>query len=94
NHDNLVTATISLSQMAMTVQRLDAMRRAQAEQSPILPCPFFMRNPLNGDSIKDKWAVFLNTPAPDQESEAGAREFTIALPNGRDQIELASALSI
>lgn len=94
NHDNLVTATIAVSQMSLTARRLDELREAQEAQSPIQPCPFFMVNPLNGDTIRDRWGVFLNKPAPSQEAEPGSREFNIALPNGREQIQLSRNIQV
>lgn len=92
NHNRLVTATLTLSEMSKTVKRLDALIKAQRSQSPIEACPFFMRDTINGDTISEEFAVFMNQPAPSKEAEAGSREFQIWLPNARDKILLGTEM--
>lgn len=94
NHDKLVVATIAVSQMALVNKRLDAIRQVQQDQKPIEPCPFFLANPLTGDKVKDRWCVVRNVPPPDQEAEAGSREYNLILPNARDQIEHGADISV
>lgn len=97
NHNQIVEVTLTLSEMAQTVRQLDALRKEQQDlvsQQPVVECPFYMKDLINGDEVSDEYARFKNQPSPSKESEAGDREFTLVLPNARDSIELASNINV
>lgn len=94
NHDELVMATITISEMSVVTRRLAALLDLQRDQSPIEPCPFFLKDTINGDQIEDEYGVFMTLPTPDKSSEAGGREFQLALPNARDKIQLATNIQV
>jgi hypothetical protein len=94
NHNERVEMTLSLSEMARTTQRLFGLLEAQLDQAPIQPCPVFMKDKINGDQIEEQYGLFTNKPPPSKAGEAGAREFSLLLPNAREQIDLAPSIQV
>lgn len=94
NNNKVVFANITLRENAKSVRRLFELYAVQAAQPSILPLPFLLRDILNGDEIRDRFAVFEQIPPPSKGKTAGDRVFRVMLPNAREGMILAGSVLI
>jgi hypothetical protein len=81
NNDKGLICTISLLETVVAYRNLAFVMSQQQLQPFLLPCPFIMRDLINGDQVSSIYAVFTERPLPSKSKAAGAREFKLYLPN-------------
>lgn len=78
-------ATITVGSHTRAARLLDELREEQLaalDADPILASlEFYMRDPSNGDEVKDRFAVFLNKPPANKGAESADLQYRIFLPN-------------
>jgi hypothetical protein len=91
NNDNTVIATINVMETSKAYRVLADLQRDQEDEEGALPAlDFLMRDPINGDKVSDRYAVFMNKPAPSKGKKVGSREFRILLPNAAKGMTLGA----
>jgi hypothetical protein len=89
NNNNSMVATIKLMETSKAYKVLADLQTAQEDEEGALPAlPYLHRDPINGDKVSDRFAVFLNKPAPSKGKKVGEREFRILLPNAAKEMVL------
>lgn len=86
----LMFVNITVKENSRSVRILDELFRAQQATPTILPLPYIHRDVLNGDQVRDQYAVFVQIPGPNKGRTASDRVFRLALPNGRRNQQLAT----
>lgn len=94
NNDPSMTATITVMETSRAYRDLATLARAQAAATPIPALSFLCRDTVNGDSVSDPNAIFVETPAPSKGKAAGERVFVIVLPNGREDATYGELIAL
>lgn len=85
--------TITVHEMSKAHKRMWQMLKNQMQQpTQLSPLPYKHADPINGDLVRAKHAVFMETPTPDKAREAGEIEYVIDLPNALVDMQLAQGL--
>lgn len=90
NNNRGLTATITVSQLSRSYALLASMLEAQHGENTgvvppaILPLPFYLHDPSNGDTITSQDTVFVTRPAPSKGKTVGEVQFEVCLPDPRN----------
>jgi hypothetical protein len=83
SNNNSAIVSIICGSHTSAARRLGELLNEQRAQAPqVTDLPFFLRDPSNGDEIKDRQCIFLDRPSPNKSMEDGDRVFRVFLPEG------------
>lgn len=94
NNDPSMTCTITVMETSRSYRDLATLARNQAAEAPIGAMPFLMRDELNGDSVSDPYAVFMEHAVPSKGRTAGERVYVLWLPNAREDATYGTAIAL
>jgi hypothetical protein len=83
-NDNDAVATLTLSERSTGYAALMALVKVQqlAATPVLVPLPFLLLDPINGDQVSAAQTIFLSLPTISKSRTAGDRVLTMHLPNG------------
>jgi hypothetical protein len=88
-NDPRVVATITVKETGKGYEILSQLHAQQGTGPVPDPITYLHRDPINGDLVKDNFAIFLAYPGIEKAKEAGSREFTLLLPTAAERVQFA-----
>lgn len=88
NNDDSMIVTITVMQNSNGSRLLGGLLNLQeTTPGPLVTVPFFMRNFVTGEIVKDSQAYFSTRPAPNQQRSQSERQYTLVLPFAAREIQ-------
>ena len=93
DNNESATVTITVKETSRSYRDLAGLYTTQKAQRPIEALNFLMRDAINGDEVKDRFAAFLSLPGMSKGKTAGERVFVLALPNARANAKFGNSIA-